>query len=158
MAKKHFYSFEDIIIKGWTLDNCDTKALTFDNVCDIKTILAYAYEDGKHWHDSTCVMEIIFHNFQENIQDDRIRICYEYPSDLLAQFSQIMFGDLSESYLYHPFFQPGCPVMVKMDLPCSFGAGDYAECGIKTEDFDEFNCTINHKKRFYSTNPDMPFD
>ena len=72
MSKKYNFSFEDIVLKGFVLDNCESQVLTFDNINDIKTILAYDYEDGKYWHDQTCVMEIIFHNYQENIENDRM--------------------------------------------------------------------------------------
>lgn len=155
MGKKHNISFENIYLTGFPLDNCEARTLTFDNVCDIKTILAYDYEDGKHFHDRTCVMEIIFYNFQENIQNDRIRICYDYPATLLAQFSEIMLGNDLSRYAY---FQPSWPLTVKMDINFSYGGDDYVEAGIKTEDFDEFNCKIRHKKRFYETNPEMPDD
>ena len=150
MSKKYNFSFEDIVLKGFVLDNCEAQVLTFDNINDIKTILAYDYEDGKYWHDQTCVMEIIFHNYQENIENDRIRICYSYPSDLLAQFSEIM--------LDSDFFLPSCPVSIKMDLRCGLGQYNYDDAGIKTEDFEDFNCKIKHKKRFYQTNPEMPDD
>jgi hypothetical protein len=157
MSKKDNFSFGNIILRGSALDNCDIKALTLENVCDIKTILAYEYEDSKHCHDASCVMEIIFHNFQENIQDDRIRIWYYYPSDLLVQFNEIMFRDLTDPNSFSAYFNPSNPISVKMDLPCTFWSND-DESGIKTEDFDEFNCKIKHKKRFYEKNPIMPDD
>lgn len=157
MSKKGNFSFGNIRLRGFALDNCDINALTLENVYDIKTILVYEYEDSKHWHDASCAMEIIFHNFQENIQDNRIRICYDYPSDLLAQFTEIMIGDVSDSNYFSTYFQPSNPISVKMDLPCTFWSSD-DEYGIKTEDFDEFNCKIKHKKRFYETNPIMPDD
>ena len=157
MSKKDNFSFGNVKLRGSALDNCDVTALTLENIYDIKTILVYEYEDSKHCHDASCVMEIIFHSFQENIQDDRIRICYYYPSDLLAQFAQIMIGDVSDLHSFSAYFQPSNPISVKMDLPCTFWSDD-DESGIKTEDFDEFNCKIKHKKRFYETNPIMPDD
>lgn len=157
MLKKDNFSFGNVKLRGSALDNCDVTALTLENIYDIKTILVYEYEDSKHCHDASCVMEIIFHSFQENIQDDRIRIWYYYPSDLLVQFNEIMFRDLTDPNSFSAYFNPSNPISVKMDLPCTFWSND-DESGIKTEDFDEFNCKIKHKKRFYETNPIMPDD
>ena len=155
MGKKHNISFENIYLTGFPLDNCEARTLTLDNICDIQTILVYDYEDGKPWHDYTCVMEIIFFGYHDNIENDRIRICYDHPATLLAQFSEIMLGnDLSR----FACLQPSCSATVKMDLKCNLGHLDYEKVGIKTEDFDEFNCKIRHKKRFYPTNPEMPDD
>ena len=71
MGKKHNISFENIYLTGFPLDNCEARTLTLDNICDIQTILVYDYEDGKPWHDYTCVMEIIFFGYHDNIGNDR---------------------------------------------------------------------------------------
>lgn len=36
-----------VLIIGFPLDGCEAKFLTSDNIYDIKTVLAYDYEDGK---------------------------------------------------------------------------------------------------------------
>ena len=47
-----------VLIRGQALDGCDATFLTEDELRDIDTILAYDYEDGKPWHDCTCVLEL----------------------------------------------------------------------------------------------------
>lgn len=147
------------LIIGFPLDGCEAKFLSFDNINDIKTVLAYDYEDGKPWHDKTCVLEIIFHNFQENLCDDRIRILFDDPSTLLLQLSQIMLSlPIAETDRIN-CLSPSYPISIKMDLSCNYCLDPAnAETGIKTEDFDEFSCSIKHKKHFYKTNPEMPDD
>jgi len=147
-----------VLITGVPLDGCEAKFLSFDNINDIKTVLAYDYEDGKPWHDDTCVLEIIFHNYQENLCDDRIRILFEFPSNLLTQFSQIMLAkpitEDSKDNIFNSY-----PISIKMDLSCSLSWNRTNEdLGIKDEDFDEPPRPIKHKKHFYKTNPEFPDD
>lgn len=61
--------------------------MTSDNLHDFRTLLAYDYEDGKIWHDQTCVLEIIFNNYQYNVESDRIRIMYDFSYKFLMSFS-----------------------------------------------------------------------
>lgn len=148
-----------VSIIGFPLDGCEAKFLSFDNISDIKTVLAYDYEDGKPWHDNTCVLEIIFHNYQENLCDDKIRILFDFPSKLLLQFSQIMLDLPITETDDNNWLCPSYPISIKMDLTCSYySEPTNEELGIKTEDFDEFSCSIKHKKHFYKTNPEMPDD
>ena len=51
-----------IEMTGSPLDGEVLTVIPYNMTSDIKTILCYDYEDGKYWHDVTCVMEIIFHN------------------------------------------------------------------------------------------------
>lgn len=131
---------------GSVLDGCPAEYLTWDNINDICTILAYRYEDGKWWHDQTCVMEIIFYSYQDNIENDRVRILFLFPTDLLYMLTKIMQN--------HTCFIRS----VKIDL------GGYCvnpeEDGeyINKQDFDRFDCSIQHKKHFHPGNPEMPDD
>ena len=137
---------------GYTLDGApDIKALTLENIDDIKTILAYDYEDGKPCHDKTCVMEIHFHNYQENIENNKLRILYNHPGILLSRLSAFM---LDNSI----YLSPSCPFGIKIDLTCSFTDQESIEEVLNKDDFEEYNCRIVHKKRFHPENPDMPWD
>lgn len=148
-----------VILNGSTLDDApDLLWLTAENIIDIKAVLAYDYEDGKPCHDMTCVMEIHFHNFQENIGDTKLRILYGSPAELLSQLSQILLdGDITENTTTN-WFGPSCLFTVKIDLRCSYLNHEDTEESIDKSDFDEFNCRIVHKKRFSPHNPDMPWD
>jgi hypothetical protein len=45
-----------------------------------------------------------------------------------------------------------------MDLTGSYCQHDYKDEGINFNDFEAFNCTIQHKKHFHPENPEMPDD
>ena len=77
MPKKINIPTGAVLIQGHPLDGYDATFLTEDELRDISTILAYNYEDGKPWHDCTCVMEIIFYDYHENIGGKKIRILYK---------------------------------------------------------------------------------
>jgi len=149
-----------ITITGGILDgNPEILWLSFDNISDIKTIIAYDYEDSKPQHDQTCVMEIHFHNYQENIEGNKLRILYSQPADLLSQLAQFMLSCEVNEDTYGNYFSPSWPFAIKMDLRCAYALDrEDTNEGINKEDFDEFNCRIIHKKRFFPSNPDMPWD
>lgn len=46
MKKNQFPQGAALIIE-FPLDGCEAKFLSFDNINDIKTVLAYDFEDGK---------------------------------------------------------------------------------------------------------------
>lgn len=148
-----------VMLLGSTLDDApNLHWLTDENIMDIKAVLAYDYEDSKPWHDMTCVMEIHFHNFQENIGDNKLRILYDFPSNLLTQLSQfILSSDITENTTIN-CFSPASIFAVKIDLRCSYLNHEETEECIDKSDFEEFNCNIVHKKRFNPHNPDMPWD
>lgn len=149
-----------ITITGEILDgNPEILWLSFDNISDIKTIIAYDYEDSTPHHDQTCVMEIHFHNYQENIEGNKLRILYNHPAELLSQLAQFMLSCEVNEDTYINSFKPDYPFVLKMDLRCGYGLDrEDTDEGINKEDFDEFNCKIIHKKRFFPSNPDMPWD
>ncbi len=134
---------------GRPLDGEKLKVIPFNMLDDLQTILCYDYEDGKPWHDMTCVMELIFNNFHDEINNSkvkRIRYLYEHPFGLCGEFAEIM----SEAH--------GCMIAIRMDLTAGFMEHDNKDKGICFEDFDEFQCSIRHKKKFHIHNPDMPVD
>lgn len=67
---------------GRPLDGEKLKVIPFNMLDDLQTILCYDYEDGKPWHDMTCVMELIFNNFHDEINNSKvkkIRYLYDHP-------------------------------------------------------------------------------
>lgn len=149
-----------INIIGIILDGSPQIAwLSPENISDIKTIIAYDYEDGKSHHDQTCVMEIHFHNYQQNIEGYKLRIFYNHPANLLTQLSQFMLaGEINKDSRINCFL-PSSPFAIKMDLRCGYGLSHKdTEKDVNEDDFEEFSCNIVHKKHFSPSNPDMPWD
>ncbi len=143
-----------IKLSGIPLDDETKDMITFDMQENLQTILCYDYEDGKPWHDMTCVMELIFsepHLDSKNKttfeQVYKIRYLYEHPWNLLKDFSALMAE-------YH------CDrmVAVRMDLTAGWFQHDNKDKNICFDDFETFNCTIKHKKHFHPKNPEMPDD
>ena len=159
MPKKTNIPNGAILIQGQSLDGCNATFLTEDEMRDINTILAYDYEDGKPWHDNTCVLEIIFYNYHDNIEDNKIRILYEHKSSLLLQMAQFLFDSTISSDTAFGDFRASSFIKIKMDLGSyDFGEPDEMDTVINMEDFEVLNCSIKHKKHFHKLNPDMPDD
>ena len=76
---------------GSPFDGENLEIIPFNMLEDLQTILCYDYEDGKPWHDLTCVMELIFHNYHDELVNDtkRIRYLYYGPFYLFKDFSEI---------------------------------------------------------------------
>ena len=49
-----------IKMTGIPLDDDTQDIITFNMQESLQSIICYDYEDGKPWHDLTCVMELIF--------------------------------------------------------------------------------------------------
>lgn len=159
MSKKTNIPNGAVLIQGQSLDGCNATFLTEDEMRDINTILAYDYEDGKPWHDNTCVLEIIFYNYHDNIEDNKIRILYEHKSSLLLQMAQFLFDSTISSDTAFGDFRASSFIKIKMDLGSyDFGEPDEMDTVINMEDFEVLNCSIKHKKHFHKLNPDMPDD
>ena len=47
-------------ISGIPLDGENQDTITYSMLENLQSIICYDYEDGKPWHDLTCVMELIF--------------------------------------------------------------------------------------------------
>ena len=140
-----------IKMSGLPLDGENLEVLPYDMSRDIKTILCYDYEDGKPWHDVTCVMEIIFHNKHHEImrQDEqRIRFLYFHPKDLLEDIAKLNSFKSDTSSL----------TAIRMDLTGGYCQHDYKDDAINFGDFEIFNCMIKHKRHFNPNNPEMPDD
>lgn len=139
-----------IEMDGSALDGETLKVLPWNMTRDIKTILCYDYEDGKPWHDVTCVMEIIFHNKHHELDGDEqhIRFLYEHPKTLLDDLAKLNSYE-ADAYTL---------TAVRMDLTGNFYQHDYKDDNIRFDDFEEFKCTIRHKKHFHPDNPEMPDD
>lgn len=146
-----------IRISGFPLDGETQNVITFDMLENLHSILCYDYEDGKPWYDLTCVMEVIFRKViyedgsstkVEKVHISKIRYLYTHPWQLFADFQ-----DLAES-----FDKCYSLATVRMDLTAGWCMHDCKDCGINFDDFETFNCTIKHKKRFHTQNPDMPYD
>lgn len=131
---------------GIVLDGCPAEFLTFDNINDISTILAYRYEDGKWWHDQTCVMEIIFYNHHDNLENNRVRILYDDPSNLFNKLTQIASNGTS------------CMQSIKIDLGGYSVDPEQDDEYVNKENFVKFDCKIQHKKHVHPNNPEMPDD
>lgn len=54
---------------GSSLDGEKLKIILFNMIEDLQTLLCYDYEDGKPWHDLTCVMELIFNNPHDELNN-----------------------------------------------------------------------------------------
>lgn len=121
---------------GVVLDGCSAEYLTFDNINDISTILGYRYEDGKWWHDQTCVMEIIFYSYHENIDVNRVRVLYNSPSDLIFMLNRLVKNGTC------------CMRSIKIDLSgyCVDPADD--EESVNKADFENFNCKNSSQETF----------
>ena len=141
-------------ISGIPLDGENQDTITYSMLENLQSIICYDYEDGKPWHDMTCVMELIFceqlwdsKNHTMYDQNYKIRYLYEHPWNLLKDFSSLMAE-------YH------CDRMiaVRMDLTAGWFQHDNKDKGICFDDFETFNCTIKHKKHFHPKNPEMPDD
>ena len=148
LKKKNEYGIE---MCGRPLDGETLKVIPFNMLDDLQTILCYDYEDGKPWHDVTCVMEIIFHNKHHEImrQDEqRIRFLYFHPTDLLEDIGKLNTFEANISSL----------TAIRMDLTGSYCQHDYKDDDIAFDDFETFNCNIQHKKHFHPENPEMPDD
>ena len=159
MPKKTNIPNGAVLIQGLSLDGCNATFLTEDEMRDINTILAYDYEDGKPWHDNTCVLEIIFYNYHDNIEGNKIRILYENKSSLLLQLAQFLFDSTISSETAFGDFRASSFIKVKMDLGSyDFGESDEMDTAINIEDFEVMNCSIKHKKHFHKQNPEMPDD
>jgi len=145
-----------IDMSGIALDGETMQVIPYDMVKDLQTILCYDYEDGEPNHDMTCVMELIFNNgFDSEVQDydvenksKKIRYLYDHPWNLLRDFSK----------LTEHVFNFDRIIAVRMDLTAGWFQHRNKDLGICKEDFDEFHCTIKHKKHFHPENPDMPLD
>ena len=159
MPKKTNIPNGAVLIQGQSLDGCNATFLTEDEMRDINTILAYDYEDGKPWHDNTCVLEIIFYNYHDNIEGNKIRILYDHKSSLLLQLAQFLFDSTISSDTAFGDFRASSFIKVKMDLGSyDFGEPDEMDTAINIEDFEVMNCSIKHKKHFHKLNPEMPDD
>ena len=140
-----------IKMSGAPLDGENLEVLPYDMTRDIKTILCYDYEDGKPWHDVTCVMEIIFHNKHHEIKrqdEQRIRFLYFHPKELLEDIANLNSFEADTSTL----------TAIRMDLTGGYCQNDYKDDDIDFNDFEIFNCNIQHKKHFHLKNPEMPDD
>ena len=160
MPKKTNIPNGAVLIRGQALDGCSATFLTEDEMRDINTILAYDYEDGKPWHDNTCVLELIFYNYHDNIEGNKIRILYKYKSLLLLQLTQFLFDSTITSDTDFGDFRASGFIKIKMDLG-SYDYGEHddeADSSINLEDFEVMNCCIKHKKHFHKLNPEMPDD
>lgn len=142
-------------MSGILLDDETQDIITFDMLENLHTILCYDYEDGKPWHDLTCVMELIFREVYygaENQPDEeyisKIRYLYDHPWNLFSDFS-----NLAES-----FDKCYSLAVVRMDVTAGWYQHAHKDRGINFDDFETFNCTIQHKKRFSPKNPEMPND
>lgn len=136
-----------IELKGIPLDGESLKILTTNMLNDIRSILCYDYEDGKPWHDVTCVMELIFNNPHEELngESQKIRFLYDHPVTLLSDFA-ILTADVVSM------------TSIRMDLTAGYFQHDYKDNGIPFNDFEKFDCKIVHKKHFHPSNPEMPDD
>lgn len=54
-------------LEGAPLDGESLKILSTNMLNDIRSILCYDYEDGKPWHDVTCVMALAAPDDKETI-------------------------------------------------------------------------------------------
>ena len=143
--KKNDYG---IYMHGIPLDGETLETIPFNMVEDLETILCYDYEDGKPWHDLTCVMELIFNNLHYELFGDsrRIRYVYDHPFYLIRDFSELTKNG-------------NCGmVAIRMDLTAGWYQYENKDRDIRFEDYEVFNCTIKHKPRFHPKNPDMPYD
>lgn len=77
------------------------------------------------------------------------RYLYTHPCQLFSDFH-----DLAETFTYYCFSLTA----VRMDLTANYFRHDYKDEGIFFDEFETFNCTIKHKKRYFPQNPDMPDD
>ncbi|WP_296321260.1 hypothetical protein [Treponema sp. UBA3813] len=147
-----------IKISGQPLDGETQTIITFDMLEKLHTILCYDYEDGKPWHDMTCVMELIFQEIiykddkcinSDGVHFSKIRYLYPHPWSLLSDFH-----DFAENFTFY------CPCLtaIRMDLTANYFRHDYKDEGIFFDEFESFNCTIKHKKRYFPKNPVMPDD
>lgn len=133
------------------LDGEKLEIIPFNMIEDLQTILCYDYEDGKPWHDLTCVMELIFnnpHDELENRDSRRIRFLYEHPYSLLRDFSELTDRSGFSSNM----------ISIRMDLTAGWFQHDNKDRDIIFDDYETFNCSIKHKQHFYPKNPEMPDD
>ncbi|EID85035.1 hypothetical protein MSI_14180 [Treponema sp. JC4] len=144
-------------ISGIPLDDESQNVITYSMFENLQTILCYDYEDGKPWHDLTCVMELIFNDpfydnekpFEHPIDNfSKIRYLYMHPWNLFNDFSKLV----------AEFNKCDRLITVKMDLTTGWFKHDDTYKGICFDDFEIFNCTIKHKKHFHPKNPEMPDD
>ena len=118
-----------IELKGTPLDGGSLKILTTNMLNDIRSILCYDYEDGKPWHDVTCVMELIFNNTHEELNGDsqKIRFLYDHPATLLSDFAVLTSDVVSMT-------------SIRMDLTAGYFQHDYKDDGIPFNDFCRCRC------------------
>ncbi len=144
-------------ISGIPLDDESQDVITYSMFENLQTILCYDYEDGKPWHDLTCVMELIFNDpfyddekpFEGEIDNfSKIRFLYMHPWNLFNDFSKLV----------AEFNKCDRMITVKMDLTTGWFQHDKKDKGICFDDFETFNCKIKHKKHFHPKNPEMPDD
>ncbi len=144
-------------ISGIPLDDESQDVITYSMLEKLQTILCYDYEDGKPWHDLTCVMELIFNEpfyddekpFEHPLDNfSKIRFLYMHPWNLFNDFSKLV----------AEFNKCDRLITVKMDLAIGWYQHDNKDKGICFDDFEAFNCTIKHKKHFHPKNPEMPDD
>jgi hypothetical protein len=138
-------------INGTPLDGETLDVIPYNMLQDLQTILCYDYEDGKPYHDLTCVMELIFHNPHDELKTrdcKRIRFLYEHPYGLLRNFSELT---------DNPDFSNNM-ISIRIDLTAGWFQHDHKDRNIMFDDYDTFSCTINHKKHFHPNNPEMPDD
>lgn len=134
-----------IKMSGIPLDGESLQIIPFSMIKELQTIICYDYEDGKPWHDLTCVMELVFNNDDfddvtgKDIENNgkSIRYLYTHPWDLLRDFSKLI-----EEY--------NCDSMisVKMDLTAGWFQHSNKDKKSHFEDFEEFKCNIKHKNIF----------
>ena len=144
-------------ISGIPLDDKIQDVITNSMLENLQSIICYDYEDGKPWHDLTCVMELIFN---ESIYDidksfdgekdsfSKNRFLYMHPWNLFGDFSKLV----------AEFNKCDRLITVRMDITAGWYQHDNKDKGISFEDFETFNCAIKHKKRFHPKNPEMPDD
>lgn len=135
---------------GTPLDGENLEIIPFNMIEDLQTILCYDYEDGKPWHDLTCVMELIFHNYHDELVNDtkRIRYLYDGPFYLFMDFSEITKEPDNCNHM----------VAIRIDLTAGWFQHENKDKGMHFDDFEVFHCDIKHKPHFHPKNPEMPDD
>ena len=144
-------------ISGIPLDGETQNVITYSMLEKLQSVICYDYEDGKPWHDLTCVMELIFN---DPIYDDdnpfdgetdcytKLRFLYMHPWSLFGDFSSLI----------DEFNKCDRLITVRMDITAGWYQHENKNKGICVEDFETFNCKIKHKKHFHPKNPEMPDD
>ena len=144
-------------ISGIPLDGESQDVITYSMLENLQSIICYDYEDGKPWHDLTCVMELIFNETYYDVDEpfDKGKDCYT-KLRFLYMHPWGLFGDFSS--LVNEFNKCDKLITVRMDLTAGWYQHEHKDEGICFDDFETFNCTIKHKKHFNQKNPKMTDD